>query len=94
MYEVACTWRPGQPDLPDNRSMALHRPERLERGKLKDREFRDRYSAVFQEWLDNDIIEEVPDEILKSERSLYWYHHPVVREDKTTASKGSDGRCG
>ncbi len=39
MYEVACTWRPDQPDLPDNRSMALHRLERLERGKLKDPEF-------------------------------------------------------
>ncbi len=24
MYEIACTWRPDQPDLPDNRSMALH----------------------------------------------------------------------
>ena len=23
-------------------------------------------------------------EALQTERSLYWYHHPVIREDKTT----------
>ncbi len=48
MYEIACTWRPDQPDLPDSRSMALHRLERLE-------------------WLDNDVIQEVPSEALQSE---------------------------
>ncbi len=30
MYKIGCTWQPDQPDLPDNRSMALHRLERLE----------------------------------------------------------------
>ncbi len=84
MYEIGCTWRPDQPDLADNRSMALHRLEHLEKGKLKDPMFRERYAAVFQEWLDNDVIKEVPDESLCTEQSLYWYHHPVIREDKTT----------
>ncbi len=84
MYGVACTWCSGQPDLPDYRSMALLRLERLERGKLKDHEFCECYCAVFQEWLDNDVIEEVPEEALRDECSLYWYHYPVVCEDKTT----------
>ncbi len=70
--------------VPDNRSMALHRLERLEQGKLKDPKFRERYASVFQEWLDGDVIEEVPDEALQTEKSLYWYHHPVIRDDKTT----------
>ena len=84
MYKVACTWHPDQPDLPDNRSMALHRLERLERSKLKDPEFRERYASVFKQWLEDDVIREVPLETLQNERSLYWYHHPVIREDKTT----------
>ena len=84
MYEVACTWHPDQPDLPDNHSMALHRLERLEKSKLKDPELQERYASVFRQWLDDDVIQEVSSEALQNERSLYWYHHPVIREDKTT----------
>ena len=39
-YEVGCTWCPGQPNLPDNRALAMTCYKCLENGKLKDKEFR------------------------------------------------------
>ncbi len=85
-YEVACTWKPGQPKVPENRAQALARLRHLEQGKLRDPEFRERYAAVFEQWLKEGYIREVPEcnWALSENEGLYWCHHPVVREDKMT----------
>ncbi len=72
--------------MPDNHAQALARLRHLEQGKLRDPEFRKRYAAVFEQWLKEGYIREVPEcnWALPENEGLYWCHHPVVREDKMT----------
>ncbi len=60
-YEAGCTWKPGEPDFPDNRLFALMRYKCLEGGKLKDPEFRARYAVICAEWLEKGYVREVPE---------------------------------
>ncbi len=85
-YEVTCTWKPGQPKVLDNHAQALVRLQCLEQGKLRNPEFCEGYAAVFEQWLEQGYIREVPEcnWALPENENLYWCHHLIVREDKTT----------
>lgn len=70
------------PPLPDNRLLAEKRLESVRR-KLKSDGTLEAYQNVFDEWLREGIIEEVPiDEIHNA--SHYLPHRPVIKERSST----------
>lgn len=74
-------WKNGYPEqlVANNKEMSFMRlknvTKRLEMtGKLE------MYNKIFKEWVDDGIIEEVPD----NEEGLYLPHHAVFKESSTT----------
>ncbi|GBN42229.1 hypothetical protein AVEN_147914-1 [Araneus ventricosus] len=81
-YEVYLPWADDSFPLPDNFNLAKKRLE-VTTEKLLSSNLYDKYENVFQEWLDEGIIEEVP----PNEVALYGNylpHRPVIKESSST----------
>lgn len=81
-YEVLLPWRENHPPLVDNRHSAERRLERTLHTLKKDDLLHD-YQQVFDGWVKEGYIEQVPDnEIART--SYYLPHRPVVKEGSST----------
>ncbi|GBN23713.1 hypothetical protein AVEN_215678-1 [Araneus ventricosus] len=81
-YEVCLPWADDSFPLPDNFNFAKKRLE-VTTEKLLSGNLYDKYENVFQDWLDEGIIEEVP----PNEVALYGKylpHRPVIKESSST----------
>ncbi|GBM92518.1 hypothetical protein AVEN_123175-1 [Araneus ventricosus] len=81
-YEVCLPWADDSSPLPDNFNLAKKRLE-VTTEKLLSRNLHDKYENVFQEWLDEGIIEEVPPNEVASYGN-YLPHRPVIKESSST----------
>ena len=84
-YEVELPWIMDHVPLPDNRKNAEKSLERVVK-KLKEENLFDAYDNVFKEWLQEGIIEEVPED----EESCIGHflpHRPVFKEEGTTKTR-------
>ncbi|GBL89481.1 hypothetical protein AVEN_87825-1 [Araneus ventricosus] len=82
-YEVCVPWAVDSSLLPDNFNLVKKRLE-VTTEKLLSRNWYDKYENVFQEWLDEGIIEEIP----PNEVALYGNyvpHRPVIKENSSTS---------
>lgn len=82
-YEVRLPWLEGHPPLPSSYSVAKTRLQNTV-GKLKRDGLMKEYGQVFQEWLTENIIEEVPEETPALVSVHYLPHRPVIKEGSTT----------
>ncbi|XP_042906732.2 uncharacterized protein [Parasteatoda tepidariorum] len=81
-YEVSLPWILNHPTLPNYRSVAERRLKNCVES-LKKSEILEDYEAVFKEWLQEGIIEEVdPDDTATNEHFLP--HRAVIKENSTT----------
>ncbi|XP_018406252.1 PREDICTED: uncharacterized protein LOC108782470 [Cyphomyrmex costatus] len=81
-YEVFLPWKENHPPLCENREIAERRL-RNTIVKLRNDGLLHEYEKVFNEWLEEGIIEEVPAEELSSP-GHYLPHRHVVKENSTT----------
>lgn len=90
-YHVELPWKPDKTELQDNYRVAKKRFEGLKKRLKKDVTFYSRYNDVVEDYLQQNIAEDV---------KYYLPHHAVLREDKVTtklrvvfdASSHEDGR--
>ena len=70
--------------LPNNRTLALSRLERLKQRLKRDRKYRDHYKAFMKEMIDKGQAERVPDDELQLTNGRVWYipHHGVYHPQK------------
>jgi hypothetical protein len=69
----------------NSREIAIKRFKSLERRLDKNKEFKERYTAVIREYMQLDHMIRVPDAEKSKDNSVYLPHHAVVREDKSTS---------
>ncbi|KAJ8011700.1 hypothetical protein DPEC_G00060970 [Dallia pectoralis] len=85
-YQVELPWRADKPDLPDNFTVAKRRFEGLKKKLRTDATLYTRYNEVIQDYLQQGICEDVPDDSSAAEQPetvrYYMPHHAVLREDK------------
>ena len=81
-FEVELPWVDDHPELPDNFEIAKARLENTMR-KLKNENYLEDYEEVFENWIDEGIIELVPDEEL-NDKGHYLPHRHVIKEGSTT----------
>ncbi|XP_015120370.1 uncharacterized protein LOC107043389 [Diachasma alloeum] len=81
-YETLLPWKETHPPLTDNRGMAEKRLAGV-LNKLQSSNFLSDYQEVFNNWLEEGIIEKVPDHEV-SKDSYYLPHRPVIKEGSTT----------
>ena len=84
-YVARLPFKPNHDLIPDNFKVCENRLSSL-KSKLQKQGMLDKYNNVFNDYLENGIIEEVPkDEIVKDTGSVHYVpHRPVAREDKDT----------
>ena len=95
-YEVALPWRPGSPQLQDNRTQALSRLTSLKKRLEKDHNFKDKYVSVVESYIANGHAELVDSSELDS-RGWYLPHHPVLnprKPNKVRVVFDCAARCG
>ena len=80
-YEIALPWRPGSPQLQDNRTQALSRLTTFKKRLEKDHNFKDKYVSVVESYIANGHAELVDSSDLDS-RGWYLPHHPVLNARK------------
>ncbi|KAJ8979701.1 hypothetical protein NQ317_000986 [Molorchus minor] len=81
-YEVGLTWIEGHPPLPNNFETAKKRLDNLMK-KLDIDGYYEMYDEVFQEWLQDGIIEYIPEEDIGNE-GYYLPHRHVMKLNSTT----------
>ncbi|KAF2879705.1 hypothetical protein ILUMI_26468 [Ignelater luminosus] len=79
-YEVRLPWLEGHPPLPDNYSVSKNRLKTTIK-KVTDMKRLEAYDAVFREWLEEGIIEEIKFDQSK-DKCHYLPHRPVVKDQK------------
>ncbi|KFM65427.1 hypothetical protein X975_05602, partial [Stegodyphus mimosarum] len=77
-YEVNMPWKIEHVVLPDNYGLSLKRLESTT--KLEKIGYLDKYQAVFNEWLQEGVIEEVPQKELSLPVAHYLPHRPVIKK--------------
>ncbi|KAJ8964429.1 hypothetical protein NQ317_017452 [Molorchus minor] len=82
-YEVNMPWIEGHPPLPSNFIIAKTRLDKLMKKLEEDGYYRD-YNKVFGEWLDEGIIEEVPEEELDNKGHYLPHRHIIKLSSATT----------
>ncbi|XP_018572523.1 uncharacterized protein LOC108911929 [Anoplophora glabripennis] len=82
-YEVRLPWLEGHAPLSRNYYVARRRLHSTTK-KLKRNHILESYDHVFQEWLQEGIIEEVPNNELGNEAAHYLPHRAVIKENSTT----------
>ncbi|GAA6090919.1 uncharacterized protein LOC112140627 [Tachysurus ichikawai] len=88
-YQVELPWKCARDksELKDNANVARKRFETLKKRFRADNVFYERYSDVIQEYLQQEICEEVQDTQIAEQTSTakyYMPHHPVIRDYKST----------
>ncbi|XP_043498680.1 uncharacterized protein LOC122521983 [Polistes fuscatus] len=81
-YEVGLPWKENHPPLRDNKEIA-HRHLQSAIKKLKDQGLYQEYDVVFNDWLNEGIIEQLPIEEEKN-WGHYLPHRGVLKESSTT----------
>ncbi|XP_072389317.1 uncharacterized protein [Diabrotica undecimpunctata] len=81
-YEVRLPWLEGHPALPSNYHLAKSRLDNTAKKITKDGYF-EAYDQVFQEWLNDNIIEEVVEE-QRNQEAHYLPHRPVIKPSSIT----------
>ena len=81
-YQLRLPWKPGGPQLPDNRQQAVTRLSYLKRRLERDPVLKDKYSAVIMEYLSQGYARKVADN--ENQMNVKWYlcHHPVFQPQK------------
>jgi len=82
-YEVSLPWINEKEALPSNREIAEKRLISTTKKLILKGKF-EAYNAVFQEWLESGVIEEVPEEEKRVENH-YIPHRPIFKDNSTTA---------
>ncbi|KAJ8985568.1 hypothetical protein NQ317_011530 [Molorchus minor] len=82
-YEVNMPWIEGHPPLSSNFIIAKTRLDKLMKKLEEDGYYRD-YNKVFGEWLDEGIIEEVPEEELDNKGHYLPHRHIIKLSSATT----------
>ena len=84
-YSVSVLWKPGEPNLPNNRRVAEKRMVSLEKSfRYADERLRAQYIKEIEGWEEKGYFVRVPKEEEDREDCFYIPHFMVVREDKTT----------
>ncbi|CAI5682672.1 unnamed protein product [Oreochromis niloticus] len=83
-YQVELPWRPERVELSDNYRVAKKRLEGLSKRSKKDVTLFSRYNQVVEDYLDQNIAEEVTPNSDTDSVMYYMPHHAVLREDKAT----------
>ena len=80
-YQLSLPWTYENPSLPNNRNMAVKRPDLLKRRLQKDEDLKRRYKETVDEYISHGHARKVPD---CQAGSPAWYlpHHPVVHPQK------------
>ena len=83
-YEMPLPFKHGQPVLPNNRSLALHRLKHLQKKLEADETYRNHYVTFMKDILDKGHAEIVPETELRSVNGKVWYipHHGVYHHKK------------
>lgn len=83
-YEMPLPLKEEGLKLPNNRTLALSRLERLKQRLKRDRKYRDHYEAFMKEMIDKGQAERVPDDELHLTNGRVWYipHHGVYHPQK------------
>ena len=81
LYEIALPWRPGSPQLQDNRTQALSRLTSLKKRLEKGHNFKDKYVSAVEFYIANGHAELVDSSALDS-RIWYLPHHSVLNPRK------------
>ena len=94
-YTVMLPWKQNHMDLFENNNRVIAEKrlfsvyKRLE--KLNQVEA---YEKVFEKWINDDIIEEVPSQELNNKQKFYLPHHPVFKNSSTSPIRPVfDGAC-
>lgn len=88
-YQVELPWKCGRDtsELKDDGNVARKRFKALKKRFRTDNVLYERYSDVIQEYLQQEICEEVEDTQIAEQTSTakyYMPHHPVIQDDKAT----------
>ncbi|XP_022102428.1 uncharacterized protein LOC110985607 [Acanthaster planci] len=83
-YQLAIPFRADDPNLPDNKALAVKRLTELGRRLSKDGRLHDRYSAEVNNLLATGFAEKVPEDELDGPPGRTWYipHHGVFNPNK------------
>ena len=83
-YEMPLPFRSGRPDLPNNKSMAVHRLKHLRRKLESDSGYRDHYNGFMNDIIMKGHAEIVPESELNEDTDSVWYipHHGVYHPKK------------
>ncbi len=83
-YQVGVPWKRGQPNLPDNRSVARSRLVSTEKNLRKDPIVAEEYCHTIKEYVEKGYIRKVHPDREKAAAQWYLPHFPVVRLNKST----------
>jgi len=80
-YQIALPWKPGAPNLDDNRILAESRLNNLRKRLDKNPEMKQRYTSVIEDYLAKDYAGKVEEE---TDSEMRWYlpHHAVLHPRK------------
>ncbi|XP_077970821.1 uncharacterized protein LOC144425211 [Styela clava] len=83
-YQLPLPWKPGCPDLPDNRSVAMKRLKYIERKLKSDPVLKKKYCDTMEKYISLGFAKRIPNEYKVGNKGAVWYlpHHPVVSEQK------------
>ncbi|KAG1661284.1 Cyclin-dependent kinase 8 [Nymphon striatum] len=79
-YKVTLPWKKDPPDLLNNKKMAEHMLDRLNKKLDKDPNLKSGYTKALQEMEDNEFIVEIDKVKVAKNNVFYLPHHPHVRE--------------
>ncbi|XP_077971336.1 uncharacterized protein LOC120346540 [Styela clava] len=83
-YQLPLSWKPGCPDLPDNRSVAMKRLKYIERKLKSDPVLKKKYCDTMEKYISLGFAKRIPNEYKVGRKGAVWYlpHHPVFSEQK------------
>ncbi|XP_077968072.1 uncharacterized protein LOC120334576 [Styela clava] len=83
-YQLPLPWKPGCPDLPDNRSVAMKRLKYIERKLKSDPVLKKKYCDTMEKYISLGFAKRIPNEYKVGRKGAVWYlpHHPVFSEQK------------
>nr|XP_042913724.1 uncharacterized protein LOC122273787 [Parasteatoda tepidariorum] len=84
-YEVSLPWKKDHALLPNNYELSLKRLKSTNK-KLEKTGYEKKYQQVFDEWIEEEVIEKVPQEELSIKGTHYLPHRPIIKEKSTTTS--------
>ena len=87
-YKVKFPFNAEYDFLPDNFNVAKKRLLNLKQKLLKNENLARTYDDIFNEYLNNGIIEKVDDTSKVSENVYYLPHRPVIKNERDTQKQG------